>query len=78
MGSGIQKLIGGDTQTPQTAWRSHKHTFYFFKIRKESEKKRRDVLDVTAENCNWKNREDYLWCLILSVETFRTIRKNIP
>jgi hypothetical protein len=28
IGSGIQKLIRGDTQT-QTAWKSHKPTFIF-------------------------------------------------
>jgi hypothetical protein len=34
--SGIQKLMGGftDTQITQTAWRSHKPTFIFSKLGK--------------------------------------------
>jgi hypothetical protein len=35
IGSGIQRLKGGGGYTTtQTAWRSHKPTFIFFKIRK--------------------------------------------
>jgi hypothetical protein len=74
IGSGIQKLIHGHHRRNG----DRISILLFFKIRREGEKGRLDVSNVTTKNCKWNNLEHYLWRHFVSVETFRTIRKNIP